>query len=161
MFLSDSNASLVVKRVLPIVALLAVLFLEGCTSSIAVQTQQNVQAASEAAQVNRKVTLTVLVSYFEREALHDDFADGTSKSYDLMVLRVLQPDQYQGLELQIANESHSDVKPVELELDRTYIVEVEKSVVDAAKEAGRPVHGASSSVLYISPKEIHVIPSPR
>lgn len=153
MLRSKYNALPIVGRIF-LVSSLAGFLLGGCGNSLAVHSHEKASGVSE---VKNKATLKVVVSYFKRESMHDDSMDGSSKSYDLMVLEVIEPDRYEGLELQIANESNSDIKPAEMEVGKRYLVEVDASVVDAAAKVGRSVDGASSSELYISPSDIHIV----
>lgn len=136
---------------------LALSLLVGCGKSLSVHSPEKKPIDSEAPQVKDKATLKVLVSYFKPESMHDDFMDGTSKSYDLMVLKVVEPARYKGLELQIANESNSDVKPAQMGIGKGYVVEVDESLVDEAAKVGRSENGTSSSELYISPSQVRIV----
>lgn len=156
MFRSKGNIIMAIRGFF-VVFSLAFSLLGGCGVFQVARSYEKELVILEASQVENKVLLEVLVSYFKRESMHDDFADGTSKSYDLMVLEVMEPARYKGLELQVANESNSEVRSAEMAMGKRYIVEIDESLMDMVTKMGNPVGGASSSELYISPSEIRVV----
>lgn len=59
-------------------------------------------------EMNESIRLKVIVSKYQTEAVHDDFLDGTSRSFDLTVLQILEPNDRMG---QILNILHHE-KPM-------------------------------------------------
>jgi len=61
--------------------------------------------------VSNELSLSVEISSFQSQAIHDDFEGGVSRSYDLTVLKVLESGVHHGAKMQIVHPGDSASGP--------------------------------------------------
>ncbi len=81
-----------------------------------------------------RVELNVEIVAFRKQAIHDDFADGTSNSYDLTLLKVLDHGARFGTSLNVIHPAGVVHDPIWSSIGRQCKVKIDSWVIDE-KEA--------------------------
>jgi hypothetical protein len=79
--------------------------------------------------VNERLKLTVEVTSFRPEAMHDDFLDGTSMSYGLTMLTIIEPASYKGQQLTIVHSSTPAPDSIWASVGQTCVIEIDKRLL--------------------------------
>ena len=74
--------------------------------------------------IDGKIQLKVVAVFSKADSMHDDFVDGTSKSYDMTVFEAMEPAAYKGVRLRVANEHIPGIEPIRVEVGKKYRIEV-------------------------------------
>lgn len=81
----------------------------GCNGTNQVPHRTGSEGVPDGGVVSAKISVTAEITSFQPNAIHDDFADGVSVSYDLTVLTIQEPSDHLGVQLKVI--SPSDALP--------------------------------------------------
>lgn len=114
--------------------LLAVLgFLASCNASDHISHRASNDVATNGGDVNAKLSIAVEVTSFKPQAIHDDFADGVSKSYDLTLLTIVEPGAHRGATLQVMHSGDSALEPMWTSIGERCVVVIEAWLLSDAE----------------------------
>lgn len=113
------------------VLLIAVLGLQAsCSGATQISNLERNDIAPKGEAVSAKISLTVEVVSFQPQAIHDDFAGGVSSSYDLTLLRIVDPGDRFGAQLKVIHPSGSATDQIWTSVGRRCIVKIEPWILD-------------------------------
>ncbi len=78
------------------------------------------------------VKLGVEVSTYQPDSLHDDYIDGTSRSYDITTLTVIAPSRIKGRQLSVVHAVTPAADSIWVEVGRRYVVEMDSTLACAS-----------------------------
>lgn len=98
----------------------------GCSSMAHARQAENDRSGLNETMKRDTIKLAVEVSFFKPEAMHDDFVDGTSASYGLTVLTIVEPGKYAGKRLRILHTKTPPNDSIWVKVGQRCVVEVEE-----------------------------------
>ena len=113
-----------------VVALVAIaVFIAGCSQPSPSTGPRPQTAATPAAQANGKVLVVAEVTSFDAQGMFDDYADGTSRVYDLTVLTVREPAALAGKTVRVMNDAPAAEGSVWRRVGSQHTFEVDREAV--------------------------------
>jgi hypothetical protein len=76
-----------------------------------------------------KITVAASISQYKSEAVYDDFSDGTSASYDLSVIKIIEPKKYEGIELSVLHDVPASPESVWFKTGAVYLFELDEEII--------------------------------
>ena len=118
------------KCVIPVLLTAVLGFQTSCTGATQISNLERDNTTSKGEVVGEKISLTVEVASFQSQAIHDDFAGGVSSSYDLTLLRIVEPGARLGAQLKVIHPSGSAPDQMWTSVGRRCIVKIEPWILN-------------------------------
>lgn len=116
----------------------------GCSLSKLNPDESAVHKERDNSMTRERIRLNVQVVYYRPHAIHDDFIDGTSQSFGLTILMIIEPAAFNGRRLSIVHARTPSDGSIWTEVGKEHVIEMEKWAIEIPK-------------LYIPPESIAVI----
>jgi len=102
----------------------------GCTGTNQISSPARNDSAVDGGAVNEKLSLAAEVTSFRPQAIHDDFADGVSKSYDLTLITIIESGAYRGAQLKVVHSSDSAPESMWTSVGKRCVITIETWLLD-------------------------------
>ena len=143
MFLSERRLSLFRRYGLSTL-IVGLAIQNGCAGSHHASAGVEVRSERSNVMATEKIRLTAKVSEYKPHAIHDDFIDGTSHSFDLTMLTIVDPEDLEGRQLSVVHAKTPLEESIWTKVGQEYVIEIDKWVLN---EPG----------IDLSPESVNVI----
>lgn len=116
-------------RRVALIAALAALVLAACGQSAPAPAEVQAAPAAPAAQASGKVLVVAEVTSFDAQGMFDDYADGTSRVYDLTVLTVREPAALAGKTVRVMHDEPAAEGSVWRRVGAVHTFEVDREAI--------------------------------